>query len=107
MNELQRKYLEAKTALETARALREEETAHLFVEGANFSDAEILTWCTESTNKHGIGDLVRKFDAAQCALADWGVQVVARRTPSKKTVAETARYGDVRAFAELAFGLRA
>lgn len=106
MNSLQNNYLKAKTELATARAMREVETAHLFAEGANFSDDEIHKLWTESTEKHKIGDLIKAFDVAQCALADWGVQVVAKRTPSKKHLAEKVRYSDVKTFAEITFNLR-
>lgn len=107
MNNLQSNYLKAKTELATARTMREVETAHLFVEGSGISEDEIHRLWTASTEKHKICDLVKAFDAAQAALADWGVQVVARSTPSKKKTAESVRYHDVKAFADLAYNLRA
>jgi hypothetical protein len=105
MIKAQQDFITARDALATARAARETETAHLFVEGANFSDDEITALWTASTEKHRIGDLVKRFDVAQAALADRGVQEVARRTPSKKHLAERARFHDVNAFVELVLSL--
>jgi hypothetical protein len=101
----QQDYITARDALAIARKLREVETAHLFVEGSNLSDDEIHDMWAASTEKHRIGDLVKRFDVAQAALADRGVQEVARRTPAKKHLAERVRYHDVNAFAEMTLKL--
>jgi hypothetical protein len=105
MIEAQQNFITAREALASARAAREAETAHLFVEGASFSEDEIHALWTASTEKHKISDLVKRFDVAQAALADRGVQEVARRTPSKKHLAETVRYHDVNTFAEMVLKL--
>ena len=105
MIEAQKNYITARDSLATARAAREAETAHLFAEGSNFSDDEIHTLWTASTEKHRIGDLVKAFDVAQGALADRGVQEVAKRTPSKKHLAERVRYHDVNVFVEMTLKL--
>ncbi len=101
MIKAQQDYITARNNLAIARASREVETAHLFVDGANFSDDEITALWAASTEKHQIGDLVKRFDVAQEALADRGVQEVAKRTPSKKQMAESVRYHDVNVFAEM------
>jgi len=105
MKQAQQDFITARSDLAIARAAREVETAHLFVEGSNFSDDEITALWTASTTKHRIGDLVKAFAVAQAALADRGVQEVARRTPSKKLLAERVRYHDVNAFAEITLKL--
>ncbi len=101
----QQDFITARSDLAIARWSREVETAHMFVDGANFSDDEIHASWTASTEKHRIADLVKGFDVAQEALANRGVQEVARRTPSKKHLAERTRYHDVNAFVDLVLSL--
>ena len=105
MKQAQQDFITARNTLAIARTSREVETAHLFVDGANFSDDAIHDAWTSSTEKHRIADLVKVFNVAREAIADCGVALVARRTPSKKRLAERVRYNDVNAFVDLVLSL--